>query len=314
MRREYSARDAISNLNPIAVQIVDETRVQGIFANYWARSVDVFSVRLRRFIPFFSSFGLAMLALTAGRVALMGAPGQIEEFSVVEAVEVAGERVEFRVIRTRGREVIGAKQGARRRVPAMDQNNFPEPESACGPIAMLNWMLWLEQQRVLPLSFSTDVEARAQSLYPEIESTLEDLRHAPDRSLRGPTSIREIAAGMDRLVKSRSDGAIRMHAQPVEVPLKVVDVLESTKTFRCGILIVRIVEDEKSGELGEYHAVSLISGDRGGGLMINNWGVQVYGQLRNERGGQFFRAQNAEHPTLKVEGAMFFVPFEPTNP
>ncbi len=234
-------------------------------------------------------------------------------FSVLEAVR-EGTEIRFQSRRMQGVELTGSRADARRRVPSMNQRDFPEPESGCGPIAIVNWLLWMQNEGILrkPMEGSNDW-VLAHYNFRSVEREIFGLRGERSDRLRGGSNILEIAAAMDRIVYQLSAGAIRMHNERFDAPIRVNDWVQFTRGHRVGILVCRIVEDPATRRLGGYHAVSLVAGDRGGGVMLNNWGEQVYGVLRNERDGQFFYPENVSQPPLKVEYAVCFIPFRPAE-
>lgn len=233
-------------------------------------------------------------------------------FRILEAFPQTDGSVSYHIRPMDGVEVTTPAGDARRSVPAMDQRDYPEPESGCGPAAMLNWFLWWQSQGLLrsPLQ-GAESGVLARHDFQAIEREIFGLRGIDRAKLRGGTNALEIICAMDRLASQWSNGAIRMHYRQFDAPLKVADLLEFTKGQRSGILITRVVQAD--GSLGGYHAVSLVAGDRAGYLMINNWGERVYGSLRNEGRGQIFYPKNVAHPALKVENALCFIPFRPTK-
>ncbi|MFP4282586.1 MAG: hypothetical protein ACLFU2_08205 [Opitutales bacterium] len=226
----------------------------------------------------------------------------------------AGRMVYYRVA-VEGTEVAPPHGDARRRVPAMNQRDFPAPESGCGPTAALNWLLWMENEGLFGRRPSrTITPERARSLFHRIDREILTLSANGSRGARGGSSMAELAVTMDRLVDERSEGALRLHFAHFEPPLRVVDLLEFTRGMRSGILLTRVVNDRQTLVAGEYHAVSLVAGDRAGGLMVNNWGARVYGHLRTLPEGQFFFPQDSSQEALRIEGALCFVPLRLAGP
>lgn len=235
-------------------------------------------------------------------------------YEVLEASPSATGAVRFFPFRMEGTEIRGAGAEARRHVPAMNQRDFPEPESGCGPTAVLNWMLWMQDQHLLGTPRETHgLEARALAGFQRIEEEIRRLRGTEAGGSRGGSNEFEIISAMDRLAYQLSSGDVRMAYRRFHAPLKMAEVLEFTTGYRSGILIGRVVEDRATGQLGEYHALNLVAGDRSGYLMVNNWGERVYGALRTEPDGQYFYASTADHPPIKVERALCFVPFRPAT-
>lgn len=249
----------------------------------------------------------------AGVVAGLALPalGRAAAFEVLHAENATAGEVLYTLVAVPGAELPGHSGNARRRVPARDQLDFADPEADCGPVAMLNWLLWLGQERKLELPPADPPAGLDQDLYGRIKTVLEELRGEVDTQPEAGVTAAEMALVMDRLADTFSAGRLRFQFQMMEAPLKVSRLFQFTEGFRCGILISRVVEED--GKPGEFHAVNLIAVDRRGGVMINNWGEQVFGYLRNEPEGQFFRAENTDHPALKIESAICLVPFQPAG-
>jgi hypothetical protein len=253
----------------------------------------------------------AALAWSAGAVGVSGA----ETFAVVPS---DGALVDGGLLLEQipGNELTGAAVTARRRVPAMDQAAFPEPESACGPAAILNWLLWLDQERVLRLPRMGSGEVDAVEVFRRIDGIFTELEPSRAENGRGGANLADIVLTMDRLLGEYSGGELRFGVESFEAPLAGADLLRVNRGYRCGILIGRVLDEDGAVTDGPdaYHAVSLVAADRSGGVMLNNWGRQVFGHLRTEGGRQILRAENAIHPPLQVERVLCFRPFRPTAP
>lgn len=210
-----------------------------------------------------------------------------------------------------GKELSGPGGAARRQVPALRQEDFPEPETGCGPAAMLNWLLWLEAQRALRFPREWTTAATPRQLYEAIETTLAEIRRESTPGKRGPMRTDELVAVMDRLVREYSDGALRLAPEVFEAPVKISDLITFNRGYRCGFLVGEVLDDEASDQSTLSHVVSLVAADRQGGVMLNNWGARVYGHLRNEAGQQVFRARNADHPPMRIDCVIRLIPFSP---
>lgn len=227
-----------------------------------------------------------------------------------EAVEwrVKDGRGQFYRTTFSGEEVVLRRGDARRRVPAFHQKNFPEPESGCGPTAVLNWMLWMRELGCFgEAENGADSAVFARHIFWEIDREIREMRKE-DLPSRNGSNRAQIAAAMDRLARDWSGGTVRMAVRAYETPLKMVDLLSFIRGQRAGILIGQVVENAQTGEAGDFHALNLVAVDRGGGLMVNNWGERVYGYLRTYPDGQYFYPENAEQAGLKIIEALCMVP------
>lgn len=207
-----------------------------------------------------------------------------------------------------GQEVALSRGDARRRVPSYDQDDFPEPESGCGPTAVLNWLLWMETLGCFgPSTLRVDDPGDAKETFALIDKQIRSMRQqSTDR--RVGSNRAQIAATMDHLAGEWSDGSVRIAVRSFKAPVKLVDLLGFVKGQRAGILIGQVMEDGVGSEAGEFHALNLVAVDRGGGLMVNNWGERVYGYLRSYPDGQYFFPENSEQAGLKIVEATCLIP------
>ncbi len=239
-------------------------------------------------------------------------PHEKSPFYVVEAVS-GNAGIEFQRRGAHGREWLGGNPGEwRRRVPSYHQLDFPEPESGCGPVAILNWLTWYQDLGMLTKSIDwLGTDMRADDNHRLIEEEIVSLRNRTT-GLRGGTTSLEIICAFDRIVNRLSNQRIRLGYEVYDVPLSIDDLTRFTRGFRSAILLVRPVNPE-TGKLESLHAVSVVAGDRAGYLMLNNWGERLHGALRNEPNGQFFSPSNVESPRLKLEQLICLVPFIPND-
>jgi len=222
-------------------------------------------------------------------------------------------RVVFTRIGTHGAELQNPDPERRRLVPSENQRDYPEPESGCGPTAILNWILWYQNFDLLrkPVE-SPDPSFLKRLDFGMIEDEIVSLRDG-DRSLRGGANVLEIIAAIDRVAARLSNGRVRMHYERHPAPLSINDLLRFTRGYRGAILVGRPV-DPSTGELTGFHAVSAVAGDTSGYVMINNWGKKLYGAIRNEDDGQYFRPQGDGEWPIRLEYLVCFTPIVPANP
>ena len=237
---------------------------------------------------------------------------ETSSFSVVEAIAHSRE-IRFVRRQASGREWFGTEPGEwRRAVPSYHQTDFPEPESGCGPIAILNWLTWYQNIGMLTKNIDQPgTKLRARHNHRLIEKEIVSLRNKTT-GLRGGTTSLEIICAFDRIVNRLSSRSIRLAYEVHDAPMSMDDLTRFTRGFRSAILLVRPV-NPKTGQLESLHAVSVVAGDRAGYLMLNNWGERLHGALRNEADGQFFAPSNIDSPRLKIEQLICLIPFTPDN-
>ena len=193
-----------------------------------------------------------------------------------------------------------------------DQANYPIPESACGPTAMLNILIWYEKFGLIPpLYRDADLRHYKLNLFSEIDRRLIQQSGTIRTENAGVKNL-DTAIVMDSIVKTRTKGALRIHTDVIAAPLKLADFLETTKNFRTGYLVVTPKSPE-TGELLNDHAVVVIRTDRAGYITLATWGQRYHGLLKKRTDGQWFIPQNPKHMELKVKGLTRFIPFKP-NP
>ncbi len=191
-----------------------------------------------------------------------------------------------------------------------DQSNYPIPESACGPTAMLNILIWYEKFGLIPPLYR-DANPRHYKLklFSEIDRRLIQQSGTFRTEDAGVKNL-DTAIVMDSIVKTRTDGALRIHTDIIEAPLTLEDFLETTKNFRSGYLVVA-PKDLETGKLLNDHAVVVIRTDRTGYITLATWGQHYHGRLKKCPDGQWFIPQDPKHMDLKIKGLTRFIPFKP---
>lgn len=193
---------------------------------------------------------------------------------------------------------------------AEDQANYSVPESACGPTAMLNILIWYEKFGLIPPLFrDADPSNYKLKLFREIDDRLIQ-QSGYIRTEELGVNYMDTAVVMDSIIEERTDGKLRIHTDFLEEPLTLNDFLETTKNFRTGYLLVN-PKDAITGKLLEGHAVVVIRADRAGYITLATWGQHYHGLIRKRPDGQWFIPQDNSHLELKIRGLIRFIPFEP---
>ena len=191
-----------------------------------------------------------------------------------------------------------------------DQSNYPIPESACGPTAMLNILIWYEIFGLIPLLYrDADPLHYKLKLFNEIDRRLTQQSGTIRTEDAGVKNL-DTAIVMDSIVNTRTSGTLRIHTDVIDAPLILVDFLETTKNFRAGYLVVT-PKDLNTGKLLNDHAVVVIRTDRAGYITLATWGQRYHGLLKKRADGQWFIPQNPKHMELKIKGLTRFIPFKP---
>jgi hypothetical protein len=192
------------------------------------------------------------------------------------------------------------------------QKNFRAPESGCGVTAVLDWVIWYQGVGLIPRSTQhSDLETYKRITFDLIDRKIAELRGR----YRGPGSganISELIVAFDSVVRELSGGKIRLHHEIKQAPLSQRDLLEQTRSYRAGILIVRVY-DPKTPPMGGYHAVALVRTDTTGRVSIANWGKYEHGRLVDQPDGQWFKTEDGSQPPTKVESLVTLVPFYPKS-
>ena len=193
-----------------------------------------------------------------------------------------------------------------------DQADYTTPESACGPTALLNILIWYEKFGLIPPLYR-DANPRhyKQKLFREIDRRLNQQSGFIRTEEIGIQSL-DTAVVMDSIVNERTNGKIRIHTDLIDAPLKLTDCLETTKNFRAGYLVVR-PKDAATGELLGAHATVIIRTDRAGYITLATWGQRYHGLLRKRADGQWFIPQDRSQMELKIVGLTRFIPYKPAE-
>lgn len=192
-----------------------------------------------------------------------------------------------------------------------DQSGYPVPESACGPTAILDWLIWYQNSGLVPRSTQhADLATYKRITFDLIDRRIAALKgHA--RTHSGGTDSTEIMVVFDELVRDLSRGKIRLSCNQTDAPLVLRDLLNQTQSYRAGILIVQ-VHDPKAPPPGAFHAVALLRTDATGRISIANWGEYKHGRLVQKPDGQWFVAEDGSSLPMKVHALLTFIPFRPT--
>jgi len=190
------------------------------------------------------------------------------------------------------------------------QQDYPDPESGCGPIALLNTLVWYEKYGLIqPLFREADPERYKQRLFAEIDRRLLRFSGIPREERQGSRNI-DIAQVLDEIVQTQSDGELRVHTDYFEAPIRLQDLLDTMPNFRAGYVLGH-PKDPKTGEMQVLHAMTLIRADRAGYVTLATWGEKYRGLLRMRDGQQWFIPQQAHQAEIQLVGMQRFIPFKP---
>lgn len=211
-------------------------------------------------------------------------------------------------------EGIECRNNSLNRLSLLSENqlNYPNPESGCGPTAMLNLLVWYEKYGLIdPRYRDADSEKYKLKLFREIDHRLAIQAGTIRTNERGIRNL-DIAVIMDSIVRERSKGAVRIHTDIFNAPIELKDILESMRNFRSGYFIVQ-PEDPNTGELLNDHATVVIRIDRAGYITLANWGQHYHGLLKMRNKEQWFIPQDPKHLKLKIIAMVRFIPFQPKS-
>lgn len=190
------------------------------------------------------------------------------------------------------------------------QINYPNPETACGPIALLNTLIWYEQYGLIePLYKDADPTIRKRRLFAEIDRRIL-VKSGQSRTERSGSRNIDISMVLDEIVAQQSNNKLRVHTDFIEAPLKLDDLLKTMPNFRSGFIFGR-PKDPQTGNLLDLHSVSLIRADRAGYITVATWGEKYRGLLRMRGGKQWLIPDNPDQFEIEILGMMRFIPFEP---
>lgn len=257
---------------------------------------------------------LLTFALLTPSLAVLGGQESVErEFQVVEraANNESGQPM-FYVRTLRGKERTNNSLN-RLSMLSENQQNYPAPESGCGPTAMLNILVWYQKYGLIEAHHrDADPNQYKLKLFREIDTRL---NKQAGKARTEETGVNNMDAAMvlDAIVSERTKGTVRIHTDAITAPLKLKDLLDSMQNFRAGYLIV-IPKDRNTGKMLDAHAVVVIRADRAGYITLATWGELYRGLLKKRADGQWFIPQDPSHMELKIHGLTRFIPFRPTAP
>ena len=210
-----------------------------------------------------------------------------------------------------GAEVL-MRGEARRYFISENQGDYPEPESGCGPTALLNLYVWYSKFGLLKESIRHSNPQRYKELkFHQIDHRIRDVQKQSRTQYGGTNTLATIVA-MDELVQEYSRKPTRLHFEIKNPPLSAKDFTELSRNYRAGILSVRPKERQTGSLLGN-HAVLCIRGDRSGLITIANWGEFSHGRLVNQKDGQWFVPRDGSQHELKINQLTVLVPFTPED-
>jgi len=232
------------------------------------------------------------------------------DFQVVVPTEDAEKAV---VVQIRGNERKNNSQN-RLSIISESQYEYPEPESGCGPIALLNTLVWYEKYGLIaPLFRESNPEIYKKRLFAEIDRRILQSSGISRSEQMGSRNL-DMAMALDGIVKEQSEGKLRVHYDYIIAPLRLKDLLNTMPNFRTGYLL-GYPKDPATGEtMSVLHAVTLIRADRAGYVTLATWGEKYRGLLRMRGDEQWFIPQAPHDIEIKILGMMRFIPFEPLEP
>jgi hypothetical protein len=193
-----------------------------------------------------------------------------------------------------------------------DQANYRAARSACGPTAILDWLIWYQNFGLVPRSTrNSDLETYKRVTFDLIDRELAELRGRFRSELEGANTA-EIIMVFDKLVSDLSRGKIRLDCEIKDAPLLLRDLLDQSKNYRAGILIVQVY-DPLAPPIGGFHAVAVVRTDIEGRISIANWGKYEHGRLITRPDGQWFASEDRSRPSMKVRSLLTFIPFRPQS-
>ncbi len=199
---------------------------------------------------------------------------------------------------------------ARRYFISEDQGNYPEPQSGCGPTALLNLYIWYTKFGLLHESIKHSDPTRYKQLkFSQIDRKLLSIQRE-SRTRHGGTNTLSAIVAMDELVQQYAKHPTRLHFEIKAPPLRYTDFRDLSRNYRVGILSVR-PKDPKTGRLMGNHAVLCIRGDNAGMITIANWGKFSHGFLQERDDGQWFVPKNASEHEMRINSLTTLIPFQP---
>lgn len=230
---------------------------------------------------------------------------QIEEFHILKA----GEK-QFYLDPIKGIEI---ENNSLNRLSLLSENQgyYPAPESACGPIVLLNILIWYQKFGLVEFkNRHADHTIYKRLLFEEIDKRLQKTSGF-NRELVNGTTLGHAAMVLDEMVQEGSQNKLRISTELLDAPLHLKNLLKSMPHFRSTYLRTQVVDQETKKLSPIHHAVTLVRVDRSGYITIANWGEHIRGTLRQRPDGQYFVPSNSKYHTLKINGMARFTPFTP---
>lgn len=152
-------------------------------------------------------------------------------------------------------------------IPSLNQVNFGNTDSNCGPNAVANFLLWWDKEGVLPLPYKhKDLDDLADKLHKDLESAM--------RSKNG-TSYGELAKGLDKFfIKKKIHHKYNRKVERLDPTIENLE--KATKGDTMSVLSVQTL---KNNRFDEGHYISVIS-CKDGIITFNTWGHKFTGKLK----------------------------------
>ena len=194
-------------------------------------------------------------------------------------------------------------------ITSENQNNYPVPQSGCGPTAMLSILIWYENYGIIKALYrDASLQQYKLNLFREIDNHLM-WQAGVNRTEKIGVNYLDIAVTMDFMFKVRSKGKVRIQTEIKSEPFQTEDFLRTMRNFRSGFLIVS-PQDPKTGKLMNRHATVIIKADQKGYVTLGTWGQRYHGLLKKRSDGQWFIPHDPNHMKLKVHELLRFTPFQ----
>ncbi len=254
-----------------------------------------------------------IVCITACALLQLTSAEQISDFKIiVKRVEDDGEtRYYHELISGIERTNSGLNRSG---LGSENQLDYPQPESGCGPTALLNILIWYEKYGLVQAQHR-DANPRdyKQKLFDTIDREIMGIAEADRMTLKG-TSSAQVGIALDQLVQAGSNNQLRMHTEFRMPPLQTNDFREVTKQFRAGYLVVK---PKGNGRFivpeNQDHAVTVLRCDLAGNITLSTWGQIYRGRLKMRDGSQWFIPSNPEQLELEIKKLIEFIPFKPVT-
>lgn len=210
-----------------------------------------------------------------------------------------------------GKEIRNPEPDARRYILSEYQGDYPDPQSGCGPTAILDWLIWYENFGLVPrLNRTSDLNAYKHATFNQIDQKITEVK-GQSRASNG-TNLLEMVVVFDSIIQELSQGRTRLDFQIKQAPLHLRDFLNMTSDYRAGILVVQ-PQDPITKQLEKLHAVAVISADTDGVIATANWGQYWIGELVLRSDGQWLVSRDPSHQDMKIVALLTLTPFTPAN-